>query len=446
MEEVGRIVRSVRGAIARAAGLRWARIGRFELALPAAALLTAAGFRDQLWVTVAGAPFGLTFAALWVGLAAAAAGAFWLGRRLLPLPAAPVRWPLVCLIVWIVSGWLVYDLVIWQGSNRLYDLDVYLASAGRWMDGGTAYMVAPESSWPVSPAQDYFLYPPPLLPVFGLLSRLPGEAVTAGWEAFLVWCAYVAFRTLGLSRPWSLALLVFPPLTFGFESGNVASLAFLLFVLGWRAGGSLPVAALFKVQFGLPALWLARTGRWRAILFGLLALAAIVLVTLPIVGLESWRAWFAGLEYRSQSQQLVPSLYGYSCARWLPGAAFTALALAATCLALFFSGRRALAALGLATIIASPALWPHGFVFALPAVLTFESGALVWLVLGAGAAGSNMWLLLYAGWLAVLAADRVPDHLHPLAGTDGPWPRALALRTSRPNAGPEPAGADPTTA
>jgi hypothetical protein len=448
-EEAGRAIRQLRGGIARAASLRWARIGRFDPVLPAAALLTAAGFRDQLGATVA-APFGLTFAGLWVGLAAVSIGALWLGRKLLARGAgkseASASWPLIGLIVWIVSGWLVCDLVIWQGSNHLYDLDVYLASAGRWMNGGTAYMTGPESSWPASAAQDYFLYPPPLLPVFGLLSRLPGGAVTLAWEAFLAWGAYASFRTLGLRWFWSLALLAFPPLMRGFESGNVASLTFLLFALGYRAGGSLLVGAPLKVQLGIPVLWLVRSRRWRGIVFGALVLVVIVLATLPIVGLESWRAWIASLGYRAQSQALVPSLYGYSFARVLPAAGFAALALLAAGLALLFSGRRGLAATGLASIVAAPALWPHGFVFALPAVLQFESGALVWLVLGAAATGVDMWLLYYMGWVAVLAAERVPDHLHPLAGTDGPWPRALALPTSRPDESPEPAGADPATA
>jgi len=89
---------------------------------------------------------------------------------------------------------------------------------------------------------------------------------------------------------------------------------------------------------------------------------------------------------------------------------------------LLFRGRRGLAALGLATVFASPALWPHGFAFALPAVFMLESGTGVWLVLGAGAFGSNMWLLFMAGWVAVLAGGRRPSGaLHPFVGSDGVW-------------------------
>ena len=217
----------------------------------------------------------------------------------------------------------------------------------------------------------------------------------------------------------------------GFESGNVASATFLLFAIAFRAGGSLVVDGLFKVQSGIAALWLVRTRRWRAAILGLAAVAVIVLATLPLVGLDSWRDWYAGLGYRAESQPAAVSLFGFSYARYLPGPAFVAVSVAAVAVALLFSGRRGLAALGLASIFASPSLWPHGFVFALPAVLMFQSGTLVWLVLGVGAHGSNMWLLFYSGWLAVVAARRLPDALHPMAGTDGPWPRPAALRPSR---------------
>jgi hypothetical protein len=107
-------------------------------------------------------------------------------------------------------------------------------------------------------------------------------------------------------------------------------------------------------------------------------------------------------------------------------------------LALLFRGRPGLAALGLVSIFASPSLWPHGFVFALPAVLMLESGAAVWMILGAGAFGPNMWLLFMAGWVAVLAARRLPaGRLHPLQGTDGPWPRPTKARRV-PRIGPAP--------
>jgi hypothetical protein len=414
----------VRGWVAEIAGLRWARAGRFDAAIPAAIAIVAAAFAGQLGRPIGGLPFGL----LWVVLSAAVLASLRLRSAVSPVGRS---WPGFALVVWVVIGWLLFDLLLWQQTNHLYDFDVYLAAAGRWLAGGQPYMTGPVSAWPASPGQDFFLYPPPLLPFFGLLSRLPNPPMAVAWVGFLVACAYASFRVLGLRPIWSLLLLAFPPLMIGFESGNVASLTFLLFALAFRAGAGLVLDGLFKVQSGLPALWLVRTRRWRGLVVGLVALAAIALVTLPLVGLDSWPAWFAGLGYRAESQPAVVSMFGFSYARDLPGTAFMALSVVAVAAALLFSGRRGLAALGLASIFASPSLWPHGFVFALPAVLMFQSGAVVWLVLGAGAIGSNMWLLFFSGWVAVVAARRLPDALHPMAGTDGPWPRPIALRLSR---------------
>ena len=406
------------------ASLSWTRIGLLDAAVPVGMIVVAVAFADQLGRSVGGVPFWVA----WIAGTAAALAAM----RVRSSGALARRSRLsTALIAQVVVAWVLFDLLLWQQTNHLYDFDVYLGSAARWVAGGQPYMTAPISAWPSSAGQDFFLYPPPLLPFFGLLSKLPNPPVAVAWVGFLVACAYGAFRALGLRPIWSLLLLAFPPVMIGLESGNVASLTFLLFALAFRAGGSLALDGLFKVQLGIPALWLVRTRRWRGLLFGLAAVLAIVVLTLPIVGFGSWFDWLAGLGYRAQSQPAVISMFGFSYARYLPGEAFVALSIAAVAVALAFSGRRSLAALGLASIFASPSLWPHGFVFALPAVLMLESGTAVWVVLGAGSIGPNVWLLFYAGWVAVIASRRLPDALHPMAGTDGPWPRPAALRVSR---------------
>jgi hypothetical protein len=431
IEAPRRLVEEARAWLAEIASLRWARIGPINLAIPVAMAVVVVGFFDQLGRPIAGVPFGV----LWILLTAAALSVLRVRSAVAPVGRS---WLGLALVVQVVVAWLLFDILLWQQTNHLYDMDVYLASAGRWLSGGQPYMTGPISAWPQSAGQDFFLYPPPLLPIFGLLSRLPNQLVAIGWVGFLLACSYSSFRALGLRPIWSLLLLAFPPVMIGIESGNVASVTFLLFALGYRAGGSLVLDGLFKVQTGLPALWLVRTRRWRGLIVGLVAVAGIALLTLPIVGLDSWRAWLAGLGYRAESQPAVISLFGFSYARYMPGALFVAFAAAFVALALLFSGRRGLAALGLASIFASPSLWPHGFVFALPAVLMFESGTAVWLLLGAAAIGPNVWLLPYFGWVAVIAQRRLPDALHPMGGTDGPWPRPGALIQSRRDPWPGP--------
>jgi hypothetical protein len=425
---------SIRGALARIAGLRWAEIGAWDLAILGAGVLTVWNAVPQLGIDFWGVPFGVA----WLVATAGVGGALLIARRYTrSSQAAPeragrlrdVEW---ILLIGIVVSWILYDFHFWQQTNHLYDLNVYLGSASRWLDGGHPYVTAPLTEWPFTAREDYFLYPPPLLPFFGLLSRLPEAPVAIGWTAAMIACSYKACRLLGLPRRWSVLLLAFPPAVIGFESGNVAGLTFLLFAAGARAGGALVADGLFKVQTGLPALWLIRERRWRGILTGVAVVVAVVVVTLPLVGLDAWRAWLDGLNYRAASQAEVPSLYGYSYAKILPGPAYSAVCAALIGIALLIRGRPGLAALGLASIFASPALWPHGFVFALPAVMMLESGGAVWLILGAGAFGPNMWLLFAAGWLAVLGTHRRPrGAMHPLTGTEGPWSRPAAPQKTR---------------
>jgi hypothetical protein len=394
----------------------------------AAALLVLRAFglmsRATTATTTAAAPATTAPNTTPVSVRTSAAGGTFALRRLTILQLA--------LVAQIAAAWVLYDILLWQPPSHLYDLNVYLGASERWMNGGQAYVTTVLTNWPSTARADFFLYPPPLLPFFALLSQLPAAPVAATWTAFQLACWYRAFRILGLPPSLSLLLLAFPPVMIGLESGNVAGLTFLLFVAAVRAGGWLVVDGIFKVQSGIPVLWLLRQRRWRGLLAGIAAVSAIVLVTLPLVGVDAWRAWWAGLGYRASSQAFVDSLYGYSYAKDLSAPAYVAACGALTVVALAFRGRRGLAALGLASLFASPALWPHGFVFALPAVLMLESGTAVWLVLGAGAFGPNMWLLFGGGWLAVVAARRFPaGRLHPLAGTDGPWPRPI---------GPSPAG------
>jgi hypothetical protein len=424
--------------------MRWARFRGIDLVLPVAIVLAVASIAPQLGFELVGVPA----LALW---AVATAAVVMLSRPF--RGSAPASdgaggptWPATTgavLIAGVIVAWVLYDIWFWGQTTQLYDLDVYLGSAARWLSGGQPYMSAPVTRWPSSAAADFFLYPPPLLPLFGALSRLPHDVVSAGWVAGMMACAYWSFRIVGLPRKWALALLAFPPVAIGFESGNVASLTFLLFAASFRYGGNLMVAGLFKIQAAIPALWLIRTRRWRGLLAGVAAVALIALITLPIVGIDSWRAWWQGLGYRAASQPGLPSLYGYSMAQ-LPTSTFAVSVAVMTLCALLFRGRRGLAALGLVSIFASPSLWPHGFVFALPALLMLENGAVVWLLLGAGAFGLNMWLLVGAGWIAVAAAARRPaGRLQPLAGRGGPWPEP-PWRVAAPRRAPAGSGFDPS--
>jgi hypothetical protein len=355
-----------------------------------------------------------------VGTAAAVVVVAALGAALLLPTSDEVRRVVRVGLAGMASGWFAYAISIWQAGSHLYDFRSYLGAAGRWLAGGQPYLDHVLDHLPATAAADVFLYPPPLLPLFGAISRVPSGVASVGWVLVLAAAAVLAFRVIG--APWrsALLLLLFPPLVKGIESGNVANVTFLIFVLGTRAARALVLDPLFKVQGAIPALWLFKERMWREVTIGAAIVAAVVLLTLPLVGIQAWRAWWAGLGFRAASQVSLPILYGESLALSIPQLAFAGIAVLAVVAALLLPRLRALFGLGIASIVASPSLWPHGYVFAVPALVMITDGSLAWLVAAASSFGPLHWTLPIAGAIALaVTRDAMPDGLHPLAD----WPR-----------------------
>ncbi|MFI5260075.1 MAG: hypothetical protein ACHQ01_10790, partial [Candidatus Limnocylindrales bacterium] len=171
------LLASVRGWLARIAGMHWARIGGLDLVLPVALLLVIWHASSLLGRDLAGIPFGLVWAV--------ATASVVLAVRVIPAIAAAsdaraararsARIPMLRLALpaAVVVSWVLYDILFWGQTVQLYDLNVYLGAAARWLNGGQPYLTAALTAWPSTARADFFLYPPPLLPVFGALSRLP---------------------------------------------------------------------------------------------------------------------------------------------------------------------------------------------------------------------------------------------------------------------------------
>jgi len=339
---------------------------------------------------------------------------------------ARLVWPRIAsttlvLAVEVVALWVLLDVLVLLDGIGLYDFQTYLGAAARFAAGDNPYLTAPLTELGANPAYAGFLSPPILLPFFALLATLPWPVAATLWVILLLASAAGAMRLLGMPWRWAALFLAYPPLFP--ESGNVANLILLLLCLGPVAGGALLAGTVFKVQAGIPALWLVRERRWRDLQLGLLLLLALGLVTVPLVGLNAWSDYIVGLQMRTQSQENLPILYGLSLAQWMPWGAFVGLSAAAIAAALVLPGRRGLSGLGLATIVASPSLWAHGFAAAIPAIL-FLDAPLLWLVLGIGILGPWFWVLPIAGAWALWRArvTSVPrDALHPLRGRNGPW-------------------------
>ncbi len=354
------------------------------------------------------------------GTAAAGAAIGWWRPRIQSLS--------LVLVIEVLSLWVLADVPLIMHMG-LYDFQTYLAAGRHALAGAPVYFDHALTALPSSASNDYFLYPPPLIPVFEVASMMPYRITSLAWVIVLVLSGVVGFRMLGLDWRWVIVMMAFPPLVKGINSGNVANLAFLMFAAGYRYGWTLVLGVFLKVQTVLPVAWLFREREWRPLLKGVVITVVIVLVSLPLVGIGSWHDWLAGLSYRAQSQVNVPILYGDSLALVFSPLIYVLISLAAIAVALLIGGRRGLAALGLAMIVASPTLWPHGFVVAIPALLGFESAALVWLALGLGPGTEGLWLMAALAAVALFSRGWMQrrinvDPAHPFSGASGPWPSA----------------------
>ena len=363
---------------------------------------------------------------LWAGLFALAAIAVLLYRR--GLTAVQT------MALQVMSIALVSD---WQNSSGggLRDFNLYLNAGADFLAGRSPYTTVALHHYPKGGLEHLpFLYAPPTLPIFGLLSAMPQALASMLWVGGSVALVVLALRAFGLSWRWTLLAFLWTPLEQGLFVGNVAVPSVALLALGLRFGPALVFGPLFKPQNGIVALWLLRERAWRSLAAGLLALAALFVLLLPLTGIDLWRQWIQGLLAYQQSEQYLPGLYGVGLGKFLPMWQVIAIAGVVTLGAFLGRGRDGLARFSLASVIASPSLWSHGFLFAIPAVLRLR-GPWFWLVAGMLCAGQWPGPQLALGlaavawfvpWLRRSEADAsdasVSRSPHPLGSAIEPWP------------------------
>ena len=287
-------------------------------------------------------------------------------RRTPPTPG------LACLAL-VAAASLLIDRV--QLGVGFTDLGIYLNAGRHALAGQPVYQVEPLSAMPADYTTLPYLYPPPTIPFFAALAWLPanlgGILFVVGSVAILV----AGLRRLGVGLPWTGAILLWPPVFSGIMSGNVSVLTAGLFFLGPWFGAGLVLAPLLKPYNAIAGLWLVREGQWRPLLVGIAIVAAVSLVTLPLVGgLDAWRAWLDGLVAFTESERRVGQLHGISPHRFgVPAIVVIGVAVTVTIVALLRRGTPGLGRLGIATIVAQPTLYLHGFIIALPEILALRS-------------------------------------------------------------------------
>jgi hypothetical protein len=388
---------------------------------------------------------GVPYWGVWlVGVAAALAVASVLVANL--RPSAPrLNHVEVLAILALVAMALTDVTMAWQ---PLRDLGIYLKAGEHFRDGSAVYLQTPLTVQPLDRTNYPYLYPPLTLPFFGALSILPVQIAQAIWLAGSLGLGLVALRRFGVARSWLIPALLWPPLFQGIWVGNVAVPVLALFALGPSLGAGLVIGAVFKPYTGLTALWLVRERRWLQIAAGAVALLAVAAATLPLTGFALWTAWLDSLRIYQDSQQSLPGLYGFGLLRYLPFAVYGGLAVAAVLVAFLARGRDSLARLGTATVVASPSLFGHGLLVAIPSILSLRSSWL-WLAVGflSTPDGPQWWLavvVVAASWVVptmrlpavtgsvagggvtaarIGAAPTTAGDLHPLGTAVAPWPR-----------------------
>lgn len=342
------------------------------------------------------APGGVPFVPLYLG--AIAAGL--IALRIVTGSAPPIA----ALVVAVIVGMVLTDLTLLP-SQPFRDLGIYFKAGQHFASGTPVYQTALTTSVPVDRTEYPYLYPPFTLPFLALVAAVPLPIVNLVVTGLGVVALLVVFRLVGIRPRWWLPLLLWPPAFQGLYVANVAVFTALLFAAGPWFGAGLVLTAAFKAYSALVALWLAREGRWRQIVLGIAALVLISLLTLPLVGVDQWRSWLAALDAFRRSQALLPnSLYGSALERYLPWIVAVAVTVVAVAAAAFARRTEGLARFGIATIVASPSLYGHGFIVALPAITSLRL-RWAWLALGLttiSPGGANTWaaiVLVAASWV-----------------------------------------------
>ncbi len=266
------------------------------------------------------------------------------------------------------------------------DLIIPLEAAKRWLAGGPVYVPDGFADPTLLPP---FLYPPFVLPLLAPLTVLPEILVRWVWVGVLLALALLTCRRLAI--PWAIVpgVLIWTPMLGGIWGGNVSVAMFAAFVAAfWRRparhalepeprdldGAEPPdarigwlAASVAAIKLSQAQAWLAIAGRsLRAAVLGAVPWILLVLVTLPLVGIDSYGAWLAQLARASDPtwEPMGPSLLHY-----LGTTVFAVLTVASLAIAVWLRGRDTGVWLGLLMLLVTPNMHNHNALFLMPALL-----------------------------------------------------------------------------
>lgn len=340
--------------------------------------------------------------------------------------------PVHVLLVMAVAVMVEADLrMVAYGLMR--DLGLYLRAGQSFLDGNTVYVLNTPADFARDPTLYPFVYPPVTIPFFAGLAALPITIVKGLWLVMCLAASVAALRIIGVRWRWLPVLLLWPPFVQGISVGNAVVPAFLFFAAAPRFGALLAVPPMFKTQLGIPGLWLVRERRWRDLALAVAIGLALILVTLPFVGVSLWGAWLRQLSDFSNLVGQNQTIMGMSLTRSFGPLLAGAIGVAAVLAALTRRRGDGLAGLGVASLAVSPTLYPHGVTMGLPAMLRLRA-PLLWFAFALAStlatpqnSSDGYWVALALGfaalWFPALTHAEAPDAVHhPLGSHEQAWP------------------------
>jgi hypothetical protein len=215
------------------------------------------------------------------------------GRRLAPAIVVAIGLVVLASAVFVFIG----------SSGFGYDFAAYYAAAGRIASGDPLYLGGTVEAYREGRYEGLYLYPPTVAAAFLPFIVVGLDTATLAW--LLLRVALLVLGCLVLPVSWRARFLVLGvaglsfPVLFDLNLGNVSIVVFTLTALAWRWIDS-PLAAVahaaliaIRFPFGVFAVtWLIQRN-WRAIGFTVMAGIALIVLSLPFVGLSTYFEFFA---------------------------------------------------------------------------------------------------------------------------------------------------------
>ncbi len=303
--------------------------------------------------------------------------------------------PLAVLVAGLGLLWLLLALPTLTGTpNWAEDFDAYRDASMRLAEQGTLYLAQSLETGFEPQGQGLYLYPPPLGISFGPFRDLDPAAGAVVWYLLKIGALALAAALLPV-RP-TTRLLAFGFTALGFAAirdltmGNVSTLLLVPLAAGWRwldrPAGSIALALATSVRASMGAflLWFAVRRQWRALAWMIGAGLVTIVLTLPFVGLDGYRDYFAMLANVSDDGGLGQNRHLTSLAldlgldaslAWLVLLATWALALITVVLSTRRDPATGYMVTAAATLLLAPLMWDHYLsMLLLPAAFLFERG------------------------------------------------------------------------